>query len=123
MNIGYGKDDLNGAGLFPALFGRSGIGIGNFSMVGAMPAQLRRWGYGVTRVPSVDNRIGECAALVAGPQTQCWASLDQYLMERVVPWVPLVFESHVELIPARVARYAFDQLACLPALDRIELRR
>jgi ABC-type transport system substrate-binding protein len=123
VNLGYGKDDLNGAGLFPALFAQSGIGIGNYSLIGATPAQLRRWGYSVRSVESVDSRIGECAALAAGPQTQCWASLDQYLMERVVPWVPLLFESHVDLVPARVARYAFDQLANLPALDRVALRR
>jgi peptide/nickel transport system substrate-binding protein len=122
VNVGYGKDDLNGAGLLPALFAGSGLGINNYSLVGAKPAQLRRWGYSVQKVPSVDDRIRECVALVAGPQTQCWASLDQYLMERVVPWVPLVFESHVDLVPARVARYSFDQLAALPALDRIALR-
>lgn len=123
LNVGYGKDELNGNGMFPALFSRSGIGSANYSLVGATPAQLRRWGYRVRHVPSVDDRIAECAALAAGPQTRCWASLDQYLMERVVPWVPLAFESHVDLVPARVTRYSFDQLAALPALDRIDVRR
>ncbi len=123
LNVGYGKDELNGNGMFPALFSRSAIGYANYSLVGAAPAQLRRWGYRVRRVPSVDDRIAECSALAAGPQTQCWASLDQYLMERVVPWVPLAFESHVDLLPARVTRYSFDQLAALPALDRIQVRR
>jgi peptide/nickel transport system substrate-binding protein len=123
LNVGYGKDDLNGAGMFPPLFALSAIGNSNYSLLGATPAQLRRWGYRVRRVPSVDDRIAECAALAGGPQTHCWASLDQYLMEQVVPWVPLAFESHVELVPRRVVRYSFDQLAALPALDRIELRR
>lgn len=125
LNVGYGKDDLNGAGMFPPNFSRSAIGTGgsNYPLLGATAAQLRRWGYRVKKVPSVDARIAECQALAGGPQTQCWASLDQYLMEQVVPWVPVLFESHVSLIPPRIVRYSFDQLATLPALDRIALRR
>jgi hypothetical protein len=124
LDIGYGKDDLNGAGLFPPSFARSGIGGGNdYSLVGATPAQLRRWGYAVTRVPSVDARIDECQALVGGPQIECWTSLDQYLMEQVVPWVPIAEETHVDVVGRRVARFSFDQLSTLPALERIALRR
>lgn len=124
LNVGYGKDDLNGAGMFPPNFSRAAIGSAgsNYPLLGATAAQLRRWGYRVTQVPGVDERIAECQALAGGAQTQCWASLDQYLMERVVPWVPVTFESHVALIPGRIARYSFDQFAALPALDRIALR-
>jgi ABC-type transport system substrate-binding protein len=124
LDIGYGKDDLNGAGLFPPSFARSGIGNGNnVSLVGARPAELRRWGYTVTHVPNVDARIDECQALFAGPQIECWTSLDQYLMEQVVPWVPIAEETHVDIVGRRVARFSFDQLSTVPALERIALRR
>jgi hypothetical protein len=124
LDIGYGKDDLNGAGFFPTNFLRSAIGGGNnYSLVGATPTQLRRWGYTVTRVPSADARINECQALFGGPQIECWTSLDLYLMEQVVPWVPIAEETHVDVVGRRVSHFSFDQLSTLPALDQIALRR
>jgi hypothetical protein len=47
------------------------------------------------------------------------AELDQLLMEQVVPWVPLVFQNHVYIVSRRVVAQSYDQLAALPALDRI----
>lgn len=50
---------------------------------------------------------------------QCWAALDQYMMERVVPWVPYVFERYTRPVSPRVLHYSFDQLMSQPALDQI----
>ena len=50
---------------------------------------------------------------------QCWADLDTYLMEDVVPWVPYLFDNDVVVLSANVTSYSFDQFAGLPALDRI----
>jgi hypothetical protein len=50
---------------------------------------------------------------------QCWADLDTYLMEDVVPWVPYLFDNDVVVLSANVTNYSFDQFAGLPALDRL----
>jgi hypothetical protein len=91
-------------------------------MIGASPALLTRLGYLVHRVPSVDARIDACVPLVGKDQVQCWAALDQYLMEQVVPWVPYVFEHYVRTIGPRIDHYSFDQSVAMPAFDRISLK-
>jgi peptide/nickel transport system substrate-binding protein len=92
---------------------------GNLSLVGASPEQLRRWGYSVTSVPSVDEKIESCLALVGDAQVRCWAETDQLLMEEVVPWVPYMYENQIQVVSARVVRYSFDQFASMPALDQV----
>ena len=114
----WGKDTLNAEGVITSLFSRAGIGQGNESLVGATPAQLSKWGYAVHSVPSAEDRIDSCLPLVGQPQVQCWAAVDQYLMERVVPWVPYVVETNTTIVSGRVRADSFDQSASLPALDR-----
>jgi peptide/nickel transport system substrate-binding protein len=91
----------------------------NGTMVGATPEQLERWGYEVTEVPNVDARVEACLPLVGAAQFQCWASLDQYLMENVVPWVPYAEVRFAYLGSPRVVSYSFDGFTNNPALDRI----
>jgi ABC-type transport system substrate-binding protein len=95
----------------------------NFALVGASAASLKGWGYGVTHVPSVDDRINECLRLVGHPQVQCWTGLDQYLTEVVVPWIPLLLENSIVAVPARVESISFDQFTSLPSLDRVVVKR
>lgn len=115
--LAWGLDTASGgADLFSSETIESGF---NLTLVGASAADLRAWGYGVTEVPSVDDRIEACRAEVEPARTQCWANLDQYLMEKVVPWVPYLFENHIQPVSSRVVAYSFDQDAALPALDRI----
>ena len=73
-------------------------------------------------VPGVDDRIDACLFELGEAQLRCWANLDQYLMEDVVPWVPTLSDVHVQVIPSRIARYSYDQFGDLPALDQIALR-
>jgi peptide/nickel transport system substrate-binding protein len=96
---------------------------GNYSLLGATPEQLARWRYRVRSVPSVDDRIAQCQPTRGSAQFSCWASLDQYLMTDIVPWVPLVSESHLQIVPARLAHYSYDQFTDEPALDQIALKR
>jgi len=93
----------------------------NVSLLGATSEQLRAWGYAVDGVPSVDERIKGCQRLVGAAQGPCWAELDQYLMEEVVPWIPLFFTEADFPVSERVASGSFDQRTGLPALDRIAL--
>ena len=122
VGLPYGKDSLNAAPIFQSLFdSRWSIGddFGNGTMVGASPDRLAAWGYEVTKVANVDDRIDACLALVGGAMTQCWADLDQYLMENVVPWVPYSFERYARTVSPRVVHYSFDQFVAQPAFDQI----
>jgi ABC-type transport system substrate-binding protein len=93
----------------------------NVSLLGATPGQLEDWGYTVDEVPSADDRIDACQRLVGSAQIPCWAELDQYLMEEVVPWIPLFFEETAFPVSERVAKWSFDQQTGYPALDQIAL--
>jgi peptide/nickel transport system substrate-binding protein len=114
----------NASLFFKQYFSGAGVSVGasNVSLVGASREQLERFGYDVKEVPSVDAKIAECEPLIGAAQTRCWAQLDQLLMTRIVPWVPFLFERSIRAVSARVARFSFDQLTSLPALDRIVLR-
>jgi peptide/nickel transport system substrate-binding protein len=96
---------------------------GNVSMLGASRSLLHRLGYRVTRVPSADDRIRRCRAEVGEAGIRCWTELDRYLMQRVVPWVPLVFQTTTRALSGRVVSFSFDQLSNFPALDRVAVTR
>ena len=121
---GWGKDYLDGTTFGEPLFGSAAIGPDaccNYSLVGASPEQLEGFGYDVTEAPSVDDKIDECEAATDDARFQCWAELDQELMENVVPWVPYLFDNYVRTVSERVENYTFDQFAGMPALDHIAL--
>jgi ABC-type transport system substrate-binding protein len=124
LATGVGGIFLNASNLMNGTFSSSSIGSSglNYGLLGASAAQLRKWGYQVSSVPRIDDRIKQCLGVVGRTQIQCWASLDQYIMEQVVPWVPLLFETTVAITPPRVVAFSFDQLQSEPALDRIALR-
>jgi peptide/nickel transport system substrate-binding protein len=117
---GWGKDFADGVTFGEPLFDSSGIweSCCNYSLVGATPDQLKGWGYDVTDVPSVDDKVEECSALDPGDERyQCWADLDQQLMEDVVPWVPYLFDTNVDILSESIENYSFDQFAGLSAFD------
>jgi peptide/nickel transport system substrate-binding protein len=119
---GWGKDFPDGITFGEPLFSSSGLweSCCNYSLVGATAEQLRGWGYDVTEVPSVDEKVDECKALEPGAERfQCWAELDQQLMEEVVPWVPYLFDNNVDVLSDNVQNYSFDQFAGLAAYDSL----
>jgi peptide/nickel transport system substrate-binding protein len=122
LTSNWGKDYLNASNLFQPLFASSALGGANQSLIGASPDQLRGWGYPIRTVPTVDDRIDECSSLTGVGQLHCWVSLDEYVTEQVVPWVPLIFEANPILTSTRVVAFSFDQFANEPALDRIALK-
>jgi ABC-type transport system substrate-binding protein len=122
LTLGIGGPPI-AAAFFAPVFSRAGIGLLNHSLVGATRAQLRGWGYHVAGVPSVEDRLSQCEGLTGDAQLHCWVSLDQYLMETVVPWAPFSFGTQVVIVSPRVAAFSYDQFADLPALDRIAVRK
>jgi ABC-type transport system substrate-binding protein len=120
LNTGWAKDFPNGSGWFTGALD-SDEPHANPSLVGLDPDQLAEWGYPVTSVPSVDDELAECLRLVGGAQTQCWAALDQLVMEQIVPLIPYVSPHETRIVSTRAASISIDQLTLLPSLDRIAL--
>ena len=100
--------------------GKVGNAVPNLSLLGATREELRRWGYAVTSVPSVDGRLNECLPRLGLAQIECWATLDQYLMEKVVPWVPFLRIGYANTFSARVRSFTLDASSTgLVSLDQI----
>jgi peptide/nickel transport system substrate-binding protein len=121
------KEYPSASTILPQLFSSRSIGgcCGyNNSGIGATTAQLRRYGYAIRLVPSVENRIEECRASLFGAQIRCWTALDQYLTTEIAPVVPLLTMVNAQILSDRVTSFAFDQSTriSMPALDRIALR-
>ena len=71
------------------------------------------------RVTATD-RIDACVPLVDQAQVRCWALLDKYLMERIVPVVPFLTYTSVRTTSVRVRNFTFDGfVAGEPALDHL----
>jgi peptide/nickel transport system substrate-binding protein len=123
LRLDVGRTLLSAADLLVNFYGPNlSDQASNGSLVGATPAQLRGWGYKVRSVPNVDDRIRECNAVIGNHQFECWAALDQYLMEKVATWVPYLFQTYVSTFGPRVVRYSFSQFTVEPALDRLALK-
>jgi peptide/nickel transport system substrate-binding protein len=100
----------------------SGGGI-DPTLLGASPSQLQHWGYRVRKVPNVDDRIAECTRQVFAEQVTCWKDFDTYLMQEVVPWVPLLAWKGAAVFSAHVTAFSIDQSTPFPsaAFDRLRL--
>lgn len=106
------KDFPDAATFFPVLFaGDSGI---NESTLGLSPAMLARRGYDVTSVPSVDAQLEQCAAALFQAQVRCWARLDTYMSEQIVPWVPIAVLANGWAVSDRLTTFAIDSSTPIP---------
>jgi ABC-type transport system substrate-binding protein len=119
LSNGWADDTRNASNFFEPHFRTENAAIHNTALVGVSPGQLRRWGYEVNRVPSIDSRLEACGAQVGDLQLRCWAELDVYLMEKVVAFAPLFTQRSYRIVSDRVVRYAFDGANLVsPAFDR-----
>src|SRR5207237_9894924 len=123
INDGWFSDYLNGSNWFGPLVSGAGLGRDtNAALIGASDGQLRGWGYKATGVPSLDVKIDDCLRRAGVSQDLCWAEADQFLMERVVPWIPIMSQQVSRLTSARVATFSFDESTTAPALDQLSLK-
>jgi peptide/nickel transport system substrate-binding protein len=124
FTLGWGTDYFNSSAVFGPLATGPAIGSSwgaNQSLIGASAEQLKGWGYSVAAVPSLGQLIDACTALTGAAQFSCWAEADQYLMERVAPWVPLDDRQTSRLTSASVTHFDFDAPLALPAFDQISV--
>ncbi len=120
---GWGKDFAD-ASTFMVLFDSSSIlpqGNVNYALVGltAEAAQDGNIKGNVENVPSVDEQINECEPLTGDERLTCWQELDQYLMEEVVPWVPYLDATNVDVLGPAVSAYEYDQFSGEAAFSRL----
>lgn len=93
----------------------------DLSLIGATSDQLHRWRYTTDRVPNIDEQINRCMVRTGREQIVCWAELDQYLMNEIVPWIPISADVLNVALSDRIDRYSFDQSLNAPAYDQISL--
>lgn len=123
VGIGWGVD-LPRATNFAGLLRGTGLtgGNPNLSLLGARPEELEAWGYDVATVPSLDPFVDACESAAGNEVFECWATIDQLVMERVVAWAPLAFAINGWITSERVASFAADVHSIGPSLDRIQVR-
>jgi peptide/nickel transport system substrate-binding protein len=114
--------------VYPLFYGPNILDAGNtnYPMLGADPDQLEKYGYtqefGITEVPSVDDKAEECFALTEADQrTTCFAELDQTLTEDIAAYVPFLWDNDMDIISARVQNYVYSGFDSLMALDQVAL--
>ena len=116
---GWGKDYAD-VSTYAVLFDSritSPEGNINYSLVGLTAADAADLGAEgtVEGIPSVDADIDACNALPIGDERlDCWAEFDQTLMEEVVPWVPYLDATNVDIISDAVVQYEYDQFSGAP---------
>jgi peptide/nickel transport system substrate-binding protein len=125
-NAGWGKDYADPYGFDFFIFNSAGIscsGQVNYSELGMSKSQasecgpkvLAAWNAatnnGANPLPSVDKMMNQCYVLSGSQRTDCWTSLDHYLMETAVPWVPFLWANAFTIVGKSVTHWEFDQNA------------
>ena len=107
---------------FPLLDG--GENGSNYSFMGTTAAALQKAGYDVPAdgIPSIAAKIAECRNTAIGTaQDTCWANLDKYVMETIVPVIPRRFPTNIDVLGNRIDNYSYDQFAGVGAMDQMSL--
>lgn len=93
----------------------------NYALVGVNQGYLSKYDLQPGEdIPNIDDQIAECDGLPLGDERfQCFAEVDQTIMEDIVPWVPISEAKETFIIPPSITRYKFDQFSSGPALDQI----
>jgi peptide/nickel transport system substrate-binding protein len=117
IGLGWQSDFPDAVNFLSEMFdGHGGI---NWTQMGASPSQLRRWGYDVRDVPSVDGDVERCVREPGSAKPACWARLDQYLTGVLVAAVPLVVFQPLRLSSPGLGAFPWDDAYGEPALDRL----
>ena len=109
--------------MFPIMYGPNILDQfnTNYSMVGATPEQMQKYGYTVTDVPSMDSQIEACFPLTGDERVQCWADADKYMMENIVPVVPMLFSNSVYIVSDRLLNYTYSAYNDCPAFQHLAI--
>jgi peptide/nickel transport system substrate-binding protein len=121
---GWGKDYADPS-TFMVLFDSASIlpqGNVNYSLVGITADQAKEMKIpgNVENVPSVDEDIKACNETVdTDERNVCFQDVDKKLMEEVVPWVPYLDATNVDILGPAVSKYDYDQFSGEAAFSRV----
>jgi peptide/nickel transport system substrate-binding protein len=96
-------------------------GNSNYSMIGATPEQMKKYGYSITDVPSMDDKIDACVPLTGDERVTCWADVDKYLMEDIAGMIPYVFSNTIQIISDRVENFTYSGFDSQMAYEQVAL--
>lgn len=124
---GWGKDYADASTFFDELFSSNTIiptGNTNYSLVGVTPAIAKKVHASgdIKGVPSVDKQINACNVKVGTPRVKCWANLDKYMMQNVVPWVPYLSAQNLNVISSNVTKWDYDQFSDQTAYAHVAVK-
>ncbi len=116
MNANWAYDYVDAyTYLFPMFDSQSisANGNPNTSLTGLTPEMAKQLGisYPAGGVPSVDSKIAVCEAQSGATRAACWASLDKYLMEDVVPYVPYLWSNVIVITGNDVTHFEADPIS------------
>jgi ABC-type oligopeptide transport system substrate-binding subunit len=121
---GWAKDYADPSTFMVLFDSRNIIPEGNSAqpLVGITPAIAKQVGAvippGLT-VPSVDKDIDACSLLSGQDRTDCWTALDKKLSEQIVPYIPLLDATAIDIIGPAVTKYGYDQFGSEMALAHV----
>jgi peptide/nickel transport system substrate-binding protein len=92
----------------------------NYTMIGATPEQLQKYGYDVTSVPSIDADLEACIPVTGDERVTCFAELDKKLTELAV-YVPLTFTQNVNIVSSRVTNFTWSAFDSQTAFEQVAL--
>ena len=119
-SAGWGKDYPSAYTFFFPLLDGCENGS-NYAFLGCDAATLEAAGYTVPAEGpwTISDRIAECAALESGSaeQNECYFALDQYVMEEIVPVIPTIFGTNIDVLGASIVNYSYDQFPGMGAID------
>jgi hypothetical protein len=126
-NVEWLSDYLDAAGFLERMIAGSSIVPSfnwNTSLVGITRPQARRLRVTgrVAGVPSADRDLARCAALDGGKRLDCYAALDRKLSTQIVPWIPLLWHSRINILGGQVAKWRFDQSTGTTSFAHVAVR-
>jgi peptide/nickel transport system substrate-binding protein len=121
---GWAKDFGDPSTFMKIYDGRNILADGNaaYSLVGLTPAKAKEVGADIPASgppPSVDADIDACAVLSGPKRRDCWVALDKKLTEQIVPEIPLMDASALDIVGPAVTQYDYDQNGTEMALAKV----
>ena len=78
----------------------------------------------LTGILSADADFERCSHIINDDDRMtCWQNMDRKLMEDVVPWVPYLDATNVDIVGPAVTRYEYDQFSGTAAYSRVAVDR
>ena len=116
MNANWAYDYADAYTYLAPMFDSSSIsasGNPNTTLTGLTASAAKSLGisYPAGGVPSVDAKIAACEAVAGDARAICWADLEKYLMQDVVPMVPYLWSNVIVITGSTVTHFEADPIS------------